>query len=121
MTPIEKRIASFIQDHWEEKEDSCGDLYLRVYADKTFNGAVKDCKFYDHKVTDVLCIEYAQYERYGKRYEHVQLFVSDTEDDAQDWFTLSDLSRRDRINVVVLFEQMVAGGGFTIKTPAIVM
>ena len=121
MIPTEKRIASFIKDHWEEKEDSCGDLYLRVYADRTFDGAVQDCKFSDQKVTDVLCLEYAQYERYGERYEHVQLFVSDSEDEGQTWFTFRELSRRDRINIARLFEEMVAGEGFVVKTPAIAL
>ena len=121
MIPTEKRIALFIQDHWEEKEDSCGDIYLRVYGDRTFDGAVKDCKFSECSPTDVLCLEYANYERYGERYEHVQLFVSTPEDDGQEWFSFRELSRRDRLNVVRLFEEMIAKGGFALKSPVLAL
>ena len=116
MTPTEKRIALFINDNWEDKEDCLGDEYKCIYADHTFIDAVQDCRFNECAPTDVLCIEYAKHED-GR--EFVQLFISTHDDECQEWFSLSELSRRDRLNVVRLFDEMVAKGGFRAKTPVI--
>ena len=109
MKQDEKRIALFIQNHWEEKEDCLGDEYRRIYADSTFNGAVQDCVFSNCRPTDVLCLEYVKHEN-GR--ELVQLFISTPDDEGQEWFTISDLSKRDRENVIKLFDAMVAKRGF---------
>lgn len=120
MTPTEKRIALFIKDHYDEEEDCLGIECYRVYADSNlFDGAVRDCKFNDCNPTDVLNLEYVKNNETGR--EYVQLFVSTPEDDCQDWFSFSELSRRDRLNVARLFEEMTSKGGFEQRTPAIAM
>ena len=119
MTPTEKRIALFIKDHYDESED-CLDLeFYRVYMDDTFNGSVSDCKFNDCNPTDVINMEYVKNNETGR--EYVQLFVSTTDDDCQEWFTFDELSRRDRLNIVRLFEQMTTRSGFKQRTPAIAL
>ena len=110
----EKKMASFIKDHWEEMEDCLGIEFYRVYCDTTFNGAVKDCTFSDCTMPDVLCIEYVKNDENGR--EYVQLFASTPDDDGQEWFTFSGLSKRDKQNVVKLFDAMVAKGGFPDRT-----
>jgi len=118
MIPTEKRIASFIKDHWDEKEDCFGIEFYRVYTDSNlFDGAVRDCTFGDCHPTDVLNLEYVKNNETGR--EYVQLFVSTPEDDGQEWFTFSELSRRDRLNVARLFEEMTALSGFTERTPVL--
>jgi hypothetical protein len=119
MTPLEKRIALFIKDHYDEKEDCLGIEFYRVYADSNlFDGAVRDCSFSDCNPTDVLNFEYVKRED-GR--EYVQLFVSTPEDDGQEWFSFSELSRRDRLNVARLFEEMTARSGFTQRTPVLAL
>lgn len=119
MTPTEKRIALFIKDHYDEEEDCLGIEFYRVYTDDTFNGSVRDCKFNDCNPTDVLNLEYVKNNETGR--EYVQLFVSTPEDDCQEWFTFSELSRRDRRNVARLFDEMTSKRGFEQRTPAIAM
>lgn len=120
MTPTEKRIALFIKDHYDEEEDCLGIECYRVFADSNlFDGAVRDCKFNDCNPTDVLYLEYVKNNETGR--EYVQLFVSTPEDDCQAWFSFSELSRRDRLNVARLFEEMTSKGGFEQRTPAIAM
>lgn len=117
MTPLEKRIALFIKDHYDEKEDILGIESYRVYADSNlFDGAVLDCSFSDCNPTDVLSFEYVKQED-GR--EYVQLFVSTPEYDGQAWFTFSEISRRDRINVVRLFDKMITRSGFVQRTPVL--
>lgn len=113
MTPTEKRIALFIKDHYDEDEDCLGMLFYRIYTDESFNGALQDCGY-----PDVLNLEYVKRE---DGHEYVQLFASTAEDDGQDWFTFSDLSRRDRLNIVRLFEEMIAHSVFEQRTPAIAL
>lgn len=119
MIPTEKRIASFIKDHWDEKEDCLDIQFYRLYTDSgLFDNAVMDCTFSNCNPTDVLNLEYVKRED-GR--EYVQLFVSTKDDDGQEWFTFRELSRRDRINIVRLFEEMVAGEGFIVRTPTIAL
>lgn len=119
MTPLEKRIASFIKDHYDEEEDCLDIQFYRLYTDSDlFDNSVSDCAFGECKPTDVLNFEYVKRED-GR--EYVQLFVSTPEDDCQEWFTFSELSRRDRRNVARLFDEMTARSGFTQRTPAIAM
>lgn len=114
MTPTEKRIALFIKDHYDENEDCLEMMFYRLYTDSDlFNGALKDCGYPD--VLSFECVERQD----GRQY--VQLFVSTPDDDGQDWFTFSELSRRDRLNVVRLFEEMTARSGFTQRMPAIAL
>ncbi len=120
MTPTEKRIALFIKDHYDENEDCLDIDFYRVYTDSDlFNDAVHDCTFGDCKPTDVLNFEYVKNNSTGR--EYVQLFVSTPDDDCQDWFTFSDLSRRDRQNIVRLFDEMTARSGFTQRTPVLAL
>lgn len=120
MTPLEKRIALFIKDHWEEKEDCLDIEFYRVYTDsRLFNGSVQDCTFSGCQPTDVLSLEYVKNNGNGR--EYVQLFISTPDDDGQEWFTFSDLSRRDRLNIVRLFEEMIAHSVFEQRTPAIAL
>ena len=115
MTPLEKRIALFIKDHYDEKEDCLDIEFYRLYTDSDlFDGAVRDCSFSDCNPTDVLNFEYVKRED-GR--EYVQLFVSTPDDDCQEWFTFSDLSQRDRDNVVRLFDEMTARCGFKQRMP----
>lgn len=119
MTPLEKRIALFIKDHWDEKEDCLDIQFYRVYTDSNlFDGAVRDCTFSNCHPTDVLNFEYVKRED-GR--EYVQLFVSTPEDDGQEWFSFSELSRRDRLNVARLFEEMTSRSGFEQRMPAIAL
>ena len=41
--------------------------------------------------------------------------------EAQEWFRFSELSRRDRLNVVRLFEKMTALSGFKQRTPVLAL
>lgn len=117
MTPLEKRIALFIKDHYDEEEDCLGIEFYRVYTDSDlFDNSVSDCAFGECKLTDVLNFEYVKRED-GR--EYVQLFVSTPEDDCQEWFTFSELSRRDRRNVARLFDEMTARHGFKQRTPVL--
>lgn len=120
MTPLEKRIALFIKDHWDEKEDCLDIEFYRVYTDgHLFNGSVQDCTFSSCQTTDILSLEYVKNNGNGR--EYVQLFISTPEDDVQEWFTFSELSRRDRLNVAHLFEEMTSKGGFKQRTTAIAL
>lgn len=119
MIPTEKRIASFIKDHFDEHENCLDMQFYRLYADSAlFNNAVKDCTFSDCQPTDVLSFEYAKYEN-GT--EFVQMFVSTPEDDGQDWFSFRDLSRRDRLNIVRLFDKMMDASGFELRAPVLAL
>lgn len=120
MIPTEKRIAQFIKDHYDDYEDCIGIEYYYVYTDSVlFNNAVSDCTLEDDKPTDVLSIEYAKNVETG--HEHVQLFISTPDNYGQEWFELSELSRRDRLNVIRLFEQMMALDGFKQRAPVILL
>lgn len=120
MTPLEKRIALFIKDHYDESEDCLDIDFYRVYTDSDlFNGAVSDCKFGECHPTDVLNFEYVKNNSNGR--EYMQLFVSTPDDDCQEWFTFDELSRRDRLNIVRLFEEMTARSGFKQNSPVLAL
>ena len=120
MIPTEKRIAQFIKAHYDDFEDCIGIEYYCVYTDSAlFDNAVSDCTLGDCKPTDVLSIEYAKNVETG--HEYVQLFISTPDNDGQEWFKFSELSHRDQLNVVRLFEQMAVLDGFKQRAPVILL